>query len=453
MYPFAMLKRFSFILSLMIAVQSGAAAQARAASYGDPNLKLDITLLDLPYNTDHNYAFPSMDQSLGVTKGLYSSVHYAIQSAYGDKYPFLSSLGILLADIGLEVLPFGDAWLHEEFHRAVLKNHGIRSHNDVYKMNLGSDYIAVSHVKDADLETLKREHPAEMVRAHAAGLEGENLLVLNLQRDNFFYDTELWNAPLYWIVHLNSLAYIRMSGRPRADTETDIMNRRETSVSRRDFTGLDFTAWVYDLHRPNEPYNMRGVHPSGVGVDRYIRFSDLTEQEKHYLKRQGRLAYFNFLDPALLGLNAFVIWRPDGEDPVKFNANMKHFLTSFGYSLDNNFFFKQADTNIFMTIHSYFNERRYFPGMDFTYFRDSVEEEDGWEPTTRLALWLQPRGQRFDSDGARPGGLLAVRYTYDSASRIRPFFEIEGKTRGWVAGNAFLDPALSFRVGCGFGWE
>lgn len=446
-----MIKRFFSILLLLIVVQFGTAIAARAASYGDPDLKLDLTLLDAPFNTNHNYAFPSMEQSLGLTKGLYSTVHYAIQSAYGDQHPFLSSLGIVLADLGLEVLPLGGAWLHEEFHRAILKNHGIRSHNDVYRMDLGADYISVSHVKDADLETLKREHPAEMVRAHAAGIEGENQLVLGLQRDNFFYDTELWNAPLYWFVHLNSLAYIRLSGRARADTETDTMNLRETSVSRRDFTGLDFTAWVYDLHRPNEPYNTRGVHPSGAGVDRYIRFSDLTPAEKHFLKRQGRLALFNFLDPTLLGFNSFVIARPDGEDPVKLNANMKHFLTSFGYSLDNNFFFKQADTNIFMTVHSYFNERHYFPGMDFTYFRDSVEDEDGWQPTTRLALWLQPRGQRFDSDGARPGGLLAMRYTYDSASRLKPFFEIEGKTRGWVAGNAFLDPAASLRIG--FGWN
>jgi hypothetical protein len=444
-----MMKR-QFILSLII---SGSLAllpePAHAGDYGRERLRLDFTLLDFPFNTDRHYGFPSMAQSLGVTKSVYSAAHYGIQGSLGNDHPFLASLGIVLADSALEFLPFGDGWLHEEWHRAVLKNHGIRSHNDIYKVRM-ADAVAVSHVKDNDLITLKREHPADLVRLHAAGIEGQNQLVLALQKDNFFYGTNLWNAPLYWFVHFNTLAYIRLSGRPRADKETDEQNREEGAVSRRDFTGLDFTAWVYDLHRPKEAYEARGAHPSGVGLDRYIKHSDLTEPEKRYLKRQGRLSYLNFIDPQLLGIDVIRMKRPRGEDPVRFNANLKHTLTSFGYVVDANIFFRQAETNVFLTLHNYYNKDAWFPGLDFTYFRTLPQDEDGWNTATRLALWMQPEGQKFAAEKRDPGGLLALRFIYESSTRVQPFIEFEGKTRGWVAGNVYLDPAVSARLG--FSW-
>ena len=54
----------------MTAVLLGISPAGRAASYGDPDLRLDFTLLDVPFNTNHHYAFPSMEQSLDLTKAI-----------------------------------------------------------------------------------------------------------------------------------------------------------------------------------------------------------------------------------------------------------------------------------------------------------------------------------------------------------------------------------------------
>ena len=61
---------------------------------------------------------------------------------------------IVLADIvtTLEVaLPLTSVWVHEEFHRVAMGRRGVDSHNDVYDFNLSADWIAVSHLEDAEL--------------------------------------------------------------------------------------------------------------------------------------------------------------------------------------------------------------------------------------------------------------------------------------------------------------
>ena len=49
----------------------------------------------------------------------------------------------------------------------------------------------------------------------------------------------------------------------RADKFTIKSNLEERNIAKRDFVGLDCNAWVYDLFRPNEPYELRGIHPIG----------------------------------------------------------------------------------------------------------------------------------------------------------------------------------------------
>ncbi len=128
-----------------------------------PGLRLDVPLLDAPYNIRHGLRAPSMQQSLALTEGFYEASHAGIQAAWG-KHKWLGRGSVALWDYFTIALPLADAWVHEEFHRAVLGNRGIDSFNDVYKLDLSADAIAVSHVKDGDLVRLKSEHPAEPLR-------------------------------------------------------------------------------------------------------------------------------------------------------------------------------------------------------------------------------------------------------------------------------------------------
>ncbi len=383
----------------------------------------DITLLDSD-NFARGFHAPSMEQALSWTASFYDASHRAIQRAWGkhERYAATSVVLFDFASIALFPLPLSDTWVHEEWHRAVLSNRGVASFDDVYRFRLNPGSIAVSHVRDENLARMKREHPADFVRAHAAGIEGEHALVLRLEKEHFFEGATSWNLPLYWFVKANSIAYIASGATNEANRLTDQWERDEGArVSRRDFTGHDFTAWVYDLFRPDEPYEARGIHPSGVGTRRYVRESDLTGAERSYLRRQGRLATINLLDP-----NLFVLYG------ARYNAAAAHVLTPFGYSVDLDLFARRP--KLFVALHGYVNHERIFPGIDATL--------RGTTLSPRVAFWKQPDHLLFRDLGGRLGGLAGVR-----VHRRKWFAEIEAKSAGWVEGNVHLDRSLNVRVG------
>jgi hypothetical protein len=396
----------------------GFLAFALLASRG---LAQDATLLDSD-NFARGFYAPSMEQSLSWTAAFYDASHRAIQRAWGrnERYGKASVALFDLATIAL--LPLSDTWIHEEWHRAVLANRAVASFDDVYRLRLNPQAVSVSHVRDENLVRMKREHPADFVRAHAAGIEAEHALVLRLEKEHFFDGATSWNLPLYWFAKANSIAYIASGATHEANRLTDKWEGDEGAhVSRRDFTGHDFTAWVYDLFRPHEPYEGRGVHPSGVGIRRYVRESDLTGAERSYLRRQGRLATINLLDPNLIGLYG-----------QRFNAAAAHVLTPFGYVIDVDLFVRRP--KLFVVLHAYANHGRTFPGVEATWLDSTL--------SPRLALWRQPEHLLFRDRGGRLGGLVGVRFR-----RGQWFAEVEAKSAGWVEGNVHLDRSVNVRLG------
>ena len=414
---------------------------------GSP-LRIDLPLLDLPYNVAGGPRAPSMQQSLAITEGFYEASHAGLQNLSGNRR-WLSRATIVAWDYLTLALPLADAWLHEEFHRAVLGNRGVESFNDVYLLNINAEAIAVSHVDDEDLVRLKREHPADQVRLGVAGIEGEYMLVQRLEANRFFGASRSWNVPLYWLIKVSSLGYVASGTWEEMDTFTDEMNQEDgADMEVRDFTGHDFTAWVYDLHRPQEPYTARGAHPSGVGLDRYIKPADLTQEERDYLDRQGRLQLFNFLDPNLFGVNGVTLTNPVNGGKLRFNLSAGHVLTSFGHTVDTNVFLKQDRLNLLLVLHRYENGERRFSGADAQVLNYPVTiAGEELEISPRLALWQQPQGQSFRTTEAAMGGLAAVRVHRPLTGRFGSWAELEVKTGGWVAGRVALDRDVSFRVG------
>ena len=441
------------LLALLVTAAPLGAQQAAdtAAAAAHPPARLELPLMDVPYNVAHGYRAPSMRQTLAISEGFYEASHRAIRRAWGNRV-WPARLSVLLWDYinVVEVpLPGADAWIHEEYHRAVLGNRGIDSFDDVYKFQIGATAIAVSHVRDDDLVRLKREHPAEQVRLGVAGIEGEYQLVQRLEQNQFFTRSPAWHAPLYWLVKLGSAAYVASGSWDETNEDTDEMNREDgTNVKRRDFTGHDFTAWAYDLHRPGEPYAARGAHPSGVGIDRYIKPDDLTPAELRYLRRQGRLQLLNFLDPFLVGARGITVGNPLTGRPLRVTANVAHVLTSFGHTVDANLFLARGDVGLFVVLHGYANGERVFPGIQAELLDYPVAVRGrALTLSPRAALWLQPDDQRFHTRDAAPGGLLALKVHRSGAGRFGAFAEVEAKTAGWVAGVVNLGPNVGVRVG------
>lgn len=388
-----------------------------------PRLIVDLPIVDYPDNYVGKYRFPSMKQSLLLSKDFYGISHAAIVHATRNETSLQQWYLIGLFDFLTIYLPLGSSWLHEEWHRAVLSNNNIDSRNGIYQLNLFADSVYIEDVNDEDIIRLKRDSPADFVRISEAGMEGEYSLVTDMEKDQFFFNAGQKNGLLYWITYLNSILYVASNATDNAEEQGD------------------FTEWVYDLFRPNEP-------PSEPDDQIPI---PLTPEEQDYLKSQGKLAFLNLADSNLFGKNGFSVKSPVDGNPMKFNMTLRHLLTSFGYTVDANFFFKRSDQNIFLILHSYYNKERYFPGVEVELL--DYPFQVGKMPfslTTRLGAWLQPTDQLFRTESSTVGGIATIRVSGRSLGRYIPYLEVEGKSEGWVVSNVHLDDAVSTRTGVAF---
>lgn len=429
---------------------------AQAAGGGDAELRVyEFPVLDLPYNGN---AFPSMRQSMQMSNDFHYLLHNAwldlvSDQSVNDPDDWLSqNLPIFIFDAVWGVMPLGQGWMHEEWHRAVLGRRGINSHNGIYDFNsfkssTSSNLVYVDHVRDEDLIALKLNHPDEMVRLHSAGFESQYEQNLEFEKQGFFNDHFPAMGGAILLNYANNIYYMDMCASSAAsNTQTDNANRLDgANVSARDFTGLDCTAWTYDLFRPNEPYAARGVHPSGVGINRYRKFSDLTVVEQRYLERQRNLSLLNLVDPFLFGQRQFAT----GSGEWLWNATLRHELTPFGYDIATNVFLKEREgSGVFCAVHSYSNDTGTYPGIEVALPRYPISLfDEASHITPRVLAWSQPKHLLFRDPSAKLGGLMSIRLDIPIGSGWEMYGELEGKTRGWVAGNEYLGGNVAMRFG------
>jgi hypothetical protein len=310
---------------------------------------------------------------------------------------------------------------------------------------IGKGLVSVKSITDEDLERFKAESPADFVRMHAAGIEGEYALIDRLQSNSFFYDQELFFNLIYLVFTVNSHMYIIASGDPKQnDAEVDEMNRLETSILSRDFTGFDMAGWVYDLFRPDEPYSARGPHPSGIGINRYRKTTDLTDEELRYLKSQVYWHIFNYLSPMLF----FIDRIPLGDSGFDGNFAFRHLLTSFGTDVSLRVYLKKDTFNLTAAFHNYLNYEHWFPSFE-------AELVDFPVSLGRFSFFLSPRfliGMQPADQGFRTGtpefmGMAGCRFDFNISKHFQPYFDVTAKTDGWIAGNEFLEKNVSIQLG------
>jgi hypothetical protein len=413
---------------------------------------IDLPLLELPYNSAHGVRAPGMQQSLGITAGLYEAMHTAL-AGVATSHPWARNAAITVFDYFTIAVPLGDAWLHEEWHRAVLGHNAIGSRNDVWNLkNLFAESISVSHVSDEDLVSLKKTNPHDFVRVKEAGYEGEGELITRLEKDQFFRDSKAWHVGLYWLIALGDALYVGAVVDPTDSAEIDRWttkaNLKETTINERDVSGHDFTAWVYHLFRPDEPFEARGPHPSGVGIDRYIKVADLSDEEKIFLKREGKLAWLNFVDPNFLSVRGFSFRNPINGGDARANFWLRHALTSFGHSIDANIVFQQGDVGIHLVAQRFTNHDRSFPGARLELVDMPVRV--GGESiivSPRIGAWSQPRNQEFRTRDGSLGGLAGLKLATPIGSRLEFYIDGEMKSAGWVAGRPDLTRSATFLTG------
>lgn len=456
------LTRNILLSSLLAAASPGNMVMGQQAevSPGYP-LQIDLPLLDLPFQRDAARAGElfdsfSMQQALSVTQNLHR-LNYHFNNRLWHKVITPDSKGKKIlnriasnATSGLVDYVFtyygvvlSPQWMHEEFHRAGLTVRGISSYDETYnRFNGGFANGSVSRVKDEDLVRLKKEAPAELVRSFAAGVESEFLLLRGLQKDNFYLGSRHANVALNILLTKHALDYVGQFKRSDYNASIDSMNIHGVTVAERDFVGWDFTPWVYDLHRPYEPYEARGVHPGGTGIDRAIKTTSLTKEEYGYLEKMSRMQYLNFLSPFMIGVNRIRAGRD-----MAFNFAVRHYLNSFGYDLSADVFLEKGNRQYLVSLHAYRNKAQWLPGIEIERSPYSLAGggEKRWLFQPSAMLWLQPSD--FYDRKARPGGMLKLHASYSLDKTWRVFAAGEAKTKGWVAGNPYLGARTGFRFG------
>ncbi|MCS6929440.1 MAG: hypothetical protein NZM43_08105 [Saprospiraceae bacterium] len=447
--------RKGLILALIV-VAALSPISLKAQLSGDTvRLLLDFPLLDLPYqryasstygNFFAGYGAPSMKQSLQTTTNFYSAAHFGLKELFKGVQArlmreILTHGAAGLFDLLIMQIPFGNGWLHEEYHRNVLTRREIESANEINKFPVGKEVFKVYKIKDEGLERLHDNHQNEWRRLQTAGGEAELHLLQTLQRNNFYYTQGLPNVVFYWLIAFSTGEYVRSCARDEFNQIVDDMNKEDgTDILIRDFTGPDYTAWAYSLFRPDLPYRARGIHPSGVGINRYIKPSDLSQEERDFLRRQGRLMWLNFLSPTMFGFSKIRLKSHEYG-----NFAVRSVLTPFGNDISIELWAQTARYNFYFLLHNYLNNNELFTGMEMGMV-DQPLFKGKLAISPRLMMWRQPENLSFTTDQGQLGGLIGLK-ARANLGRFSPYLEVEGKTAGWVMGNVFLEENVSLNAG------
>ena len=419
---------------------------------------LDMPLLTMPsqqqaYNTTggffSSYMNPGMENTLSYSTDLYTAGHFGIKKGvHFKKSEFLSiftqKLAIAAFDIIVMQMPLGVSWTHEEYHRAVMTQYGIDSYDEVLLFKLGSSTIAVSHVTDEGLAMICDEHRPDFVRLMSAGHEAVVELNRNMQSNQFYYHQNLDNEIGYWINTFQNFLYIATCANGNGDEGMRERNEVETTIASRDFTGMDMNAWVYELCNPDLPYDARGVHPSGVGINRYIMYDDISDQGKSYLKRQLRLDVLNFISPMMLGFSRFRLAQTE-KGAYYGNFAFRHYLTSFGSDSSLDLYLQTPRLNLYTTFHVYDNYEHTFGGFEVGLI-DFPLLDNKMLVGGSLMGWIQPAQQSFFTSDGTFGGLIKARAAYHWRF-MEPYAELGWKSAGWVASNVNLGEGFFMKAG------
>jgi hypothetical protein len=472
------MKKLSIILSIVFCLFTAIAFSQTANRSDSAKLVLDFPVLDLPFLSraaqtaaNHRNDMPatcncdrklrdyataynnlSMRQIIAMSQNLHGAGYYVVNRQW-DRWikpttlkrkiwnRVLANVTAVPIDYGLVMMPFGLTYVHEEFHRNVMSARGIGSFDEVWKFELGLG-IAVTDVKDADLVYLKNNFPAEQTRLSSAGTEGNYTFVRNMQKLTFFNKTRFPNALSTILITNNSVRYVQYPTQWYFDRDTDTLYDYEFSESEKDFTGYDFSAWVYDLFRPDEPYEARGLSPNGLGLKRYIAARDLTAEEFSYIKKMGSRQYLNFFSPNMLGIQNIRL-----NNSLSINFAFRHILSSFGDDRSLDLFVNWKGHKVLITPHLYGNAKRNFPGLELSaYEKQFAIGKKMLQYNTTLMLWAQPKNQLVRESKGTPGALLFTQLMLPAGNWL-PYVEFEAKTKGWVAGNPYIQDNFTTRVG------
>lgn len=397
---------------------------------------------------------PSMQQVNAYTSSFYNSMNYGVAKLWKLDQQHKGKTRRIWNIIGAEFtsafafalttkLPFAGGWAHEEYHRTTWSQHKIGSCNHIWGFDLAPDALTyVGCVHDHDLGYFKAKDPAGYVRMGSSGIEAHYQISETIQRQSFMQETGLPNLALFWANFIAAQDYVNRAHTTKTIDEHAELYDDETDELKRDFIGNDFTAWVYDLFKAEELYTDRGIHPTGVGIDRYRDYNDLSDEMRSYVKKMADRQWLNVISPFMFRVNKIKV-----NDDLSFNFALRHYLTSFGDNMKLDLFIHHKKQKSIIALHKYSNfKEEWHPGLEYTHFFDQIigKKITG---SLRAMGWIQPKNQNFYTTDGQLGNLVSLNLAYKSKGSFSPYIELESKSKGWVAGNPYLGHKNSLRFG------
>lgn len=443
-------------LSFLIAGLMLLSALAGAQENPESRLRLEIPVIDLPQNSNLPYRYPSMNQALGFSSGLYDLAFWGIDEL-GDAVftsrskpatgwnkftnnAFKYVLGLGFSKYGSELpVPLG-VWAHEEYHRAVLGISDVSSRNGNWFPSRWDG--TVYGISDNTLAALKADSPDNLLYSYVAGVQYEINLNEHITLTEFYHKRSLPKSSLLlynaWYVY----NYFRFSSSAASDSVKILAPPHEDSdPSERDFAGADLNAWIYDMFNPGVPYTERDPFPGGEGVNRRIGYSDLSPEEQDYLNNQKTLSLLNFFNPAI-----FFIDRIKLSDGLAFSFFTQYSPTHFGNDIALFVPLNFRRFGVTLNAHRYSNRSNTGTGAGLWLYNHGSGKRIRSE--MRLNVWSQP--ESFFSDSKITGGYLGLKANYLFGNGFSGFVSVSGKTRGWLLGNPYLGNNASVQAGIAY---
>ena len=421
--------RFIFFLCIILSIPFSLYAQSSEDTEPPPvKLKLDFPFFDFPYQKDAantvgngffgSYARPSLNQTLAVTTDAYSLFALGMkqwQEKNGGGYFYNAALmggAFVMGNI------FG-LWLHEESHRAVLTAHGVDSDITYHFFNYTKpSYASVKEDARMDYGRFARENPSGPIRVSTAGLESQILLVNNLQRNNFFYEQDLFFEFIYWEQIISSHHYIIMDATGNLDAMLE-----NVGIT----TGGDPTHWASRL------FSLDGSDEDSYEAD----------MDK-YLKSQMYWHILNYVSPMLFGIRSIKL----GDNGLTGNFAMRHLLTPFGTAVSAQVFLKKKSYNMAFAYHSYLNYEHYFPAIEAELIDYPLHfGKFGMYLSPRFIIGMQPKEQKFKTKEADFFGLFGLRVDFMIGKHFFPYIDFTARTDGWAAGDEYLTGNETIKIG------
>lgn len=429
--------------------------------YAGKTLNSTIANPDASVNFFGGMQYKSMEQSIQISAGIGTAGAWGIkQIPVFKKKPTLQKIVHATLSSALPFIPLYDGgWLHEEFHRAVMVTNYTNSYNpfDLFSKKdvaLGSGQVAaVSHVLDTNLVQIKEKNLPSFLRMSTAGAEGNIYLIENFQKQNFFNNQKLYLSAYYLINALTIYGYIDMCSNKVESTtlSEDQMQSEGGRQELRDFTGLDFTAWAYDLWKPREPYSGRGLHPYGNGYDRYIKGTDLTDEQLDWLKKQATLSLLNFISPMNFFISSINLKKLSDGSYLRGNFSFRYYPTSFGNQIGLDLMVKYKNWNLFVSPHLNQNFKNSFPGLDVAVVDYSLNVRNmKFLASVFSTVDLQPESDGFLLSKSAFVASLKTTVKWLINKRFYTFASVSGKTDGWIKGTPFMKSNIGASIGFGF---